>query len=180
MEGVVLLCLLAHIWENTVCLKQRLLHTQYTDIVLGRHILNTAEFNVRITVWSLCSTAGVVAALRAPKHAGQGVSASSDGKFLAVAERENCKDHVQIYRCSNWTPIRRFAVDTKDLADLRWAPDDSAIAVWDSVRAFACCISVAYVCLISLKTPRDFFSRGLPRGFLPCVPLVSHLFVTRY
>jgi hypothetical protein len=142
----------------------------YADCTHGRHILNTAEFNVRITVWSLCSTAGVVAALRAPKHAGQGVAASSDGKFLAVAERENCKDYVQIYRCSNWTPIRRFAVDTKDLAELRWAPDDSAIAVWDSVRAFAYRVYVACVCSMSLATSGShFFSSGYACRFLSSV-----------
>ena len=120
-----------------------------------RHILNTAEFNVRISVWSLCSTSGIVAALRAPKHTCHGIDASSDGKFLAVAERDNCKDYIQVYRCSNWTPIRRFAVDTKDLADLKWAPDDSAIAVWDSVRVDAHQLPRKHAFVTSSTPPLD-------------------------
>ena len=32
-----------------------------------RHILNTNEFNVRVSVWDLSQTAGVVASLSAPK-----------------------------------------------------------------------------------------------------------------
>jgi hypothetical protein len=34
-----------------------------------RHILNTNEFNVRVSVWDLSQTAGVVASLSAPKFA---------------------------------------------------------------------------------------------------------------
>ena len=63
-----------------------------------RHILNTAEFNVRISVWSLANSSGITAALRGPKHADKGIEFSRDRRFLAVAERENCKDFVQIYR----------------------------------------------------------------------------------
>lgn len=95
--------------------------------------MNTAEFNVRISVWSLANSSGITAALRGPKHADRGIDFSRDGRFLAVAERENCKDYVQIYRCGNWSPVKRFAVDTKDLADLKWSPDDRTISIWDSV-----------------------------------------------
>jgi hypothetical protein len=99
-----------------------------------RQILNTNDFNVRVSVWDLSDSAGVVASLRAPKFAEkvdsrqtgasvspsalplaslcrpchgrrlltgaspQGMSFSRDHRFLAVAERRDCKDFVQIYR----------------------------------------------------------------------------------
>ena len=43
-----------------------------------RQILNTNEFNVRITVWSLSSGAGVVASLRSPKFADKAMDFSSE------------------------------------------------------------------------------------------------------
>ena len=99
----------------------------------GRHILNTNEFNVRITVWALAQTpAGVVASLRAPKFCDRALDFSHDLRFLAVAERKNAKDYVQIYQCGTWEPVARFSTDTRDLAGLKWAPDDRSIGVWDS------------------------------------------------
>ena len=110
----------------------------------GRTVLDTNDFNVRITVWSLCSKAGVVASLRSPKFADRAVDFSSDGKFLAVAERRDCKDFVQIYECSTWSAVSRFPVETKDLADLKWSPDDRAIGA-DPARP---CLRVA------VRTPK--------------------------
>ena len=72
----------------------------------GRHILNTNEFNVRITVWALAQTpAGVVASLRAPKFCDRALDFSNDLSYLAVAERKNAKDYVQIYQCGTWVCV---------------------------------------------------------------------------
>ena len=99
----------------------------------GHYILNTNEFNVRITVWGLTSVpAGVVASLRAPKFSDRAYDFSNDGNYLAVAERKDSKDYVQVYHCGSWAPVARFPVETRDLADLKWAPDDRTIGVWDS------------------------------------------------
>ena len=99
----------------------------------GCYVLNTNEFNVRITVWGLTQIpAGVVASLRAPKFCDRAYDFSHDGSYLAVAERKNAKDYVQIYQCGSFEPVGRFPVDTRDLADLKWAPDDTSIGVWDT------------------------------------------------
>ena len=100
----------------------------------GRFILNTNEFNVRVSVWGLEQqpSAGVVASLRGPKFCDRAFDFSRDGGYLAVAERKDAQDYVQIYQCGSWTPVARFAVETRDLADLKWAPDDSSIGVWDT------------------------------------------------
>jgi hypothetical protein len=89
ISALVLLCAVQHAAMD---------RSEYAFSTLHRHILNTAEFNVRISVWSLANSSGITAALRGPKHADRGMDFSRDGRFLAVAERENCKDFVQIYR----------------------------------------------------------------------------------
>lgn len=56
----------------------------------SRHLITVADFQLHATVWSLADpTAQCV--LRSPKLAADGMVFSSDGEFLAVAERHECK-----------------------------------------------------------------------------------------
>lgn len=96
----------------------------------SRHILTTSEFQLRLTVWSLVNTACVH--VQWPKHASKGVSFTKDGKFAAICTRRDCKDYINLLSCHSWEIMGVFAVDTLDLADLEWSPDDSAIVIWDS------------------------------------------------
>ncbi|OIV90622.1 hypothetical protein TanjilG_01703 [Lupinus angustifolius] len=96
----------------------------------SRHILTTSDFQLRLTVWSLLSTACVH--LQWPKHASKGVSFTRDGKFAAICTRRDCKDYINLLSCHTWEIMGTFAVDTVDLADIEWSPDDSAIVIWDS------------------------------------------------
>ncbi|XP_051143651.1 uncharacterized protein LOC127260049 [Andrographis paniculata] len=96
----------------------------------SRHILTTSEFQLRLTVWSLLNTACIH--VQWPKHGSKGVSFSKDGKFAAICTRRDCKDHVNLLSCYTWEILNVFAVDTLDLADIQWSPDDSAIVIWDS------------------------------------------------
>jgi len=36
----------------------------------------------------------------------QGVQFSADGKFLALAERRECKDFISLFDCSTWQLIK--------------------------------------------------------------------------
>ncbi|CAN4080722.1 unnamed protein product [Withania somnifera] len=96
----------------------------------SRHILTTSEFQLRLTVWSLVNTACIH--VQWPKHGSKGVSFTKDGKFAAVCTRRDCKDYVNLLSCDTWEIMGVFAVDTIDLADVQWSPDDSAIVIWDS------------------------------------------------
>jgi len=96
----------------------------------GRHILSTAKFKLRITVWSLVDKS--VSYIRYPKHSNQGLSFTKDGKFMALAERRNCKDFVSIFACSTWQLAKHFETKTNDLADISWSPDGRILAVWES------------------------------------------------
>lgn len=100
----------------------------------SRHILTTSDFQIRLTVWSLLNTACVH--VRWPKHPSKGVSFTRDGKFAAVCTRRDCKDYINLLSCDSWEIMGVFAVDTLDLADIEWSPDDSAIVVWDSILEY--------------------------------------------
>ncbi|KAL4178609.1 hypothetical protein AMTRI_Chr13g83120 [Amborella trichopoda] len=95
----------------------------------SRHILTTSDFQLRLTVWSLLNTACVH--VQWPKHASKGVSFTQDGKFAAICTRRDCKDYINLLSCHSWEIMGVFAVDTIDLADIEWSPDDSAIVAWD-------------------------------------------------
>uniref|UniRef100_A0A8C3WZK5 WD repeat containing, antisense to TP73 n=1 Tax=Catagonus wagneri TaxID=51154 RepID=A0A8C3WZK5_9CETA len=96
----------------------------------GRHILNTTEFHLRITVWSLCTKS--VSYIKYPKACQQGLTFTRDGRYLALAERRDCSDHVSIFVCSNWQLLRHFETDTQDLAGIEWAPNGCVLAAWDT------------------------------------------------
>ncbi|XP_015577553.1 WD repeat-containing protein WRAP73 isoform X4 [Ricinus communis] len=96
----------------------------------SRHILTTSDFQLRLTVWSLVNTACVH--VQWPKHASKGLSFTKDGKFAAICTRRDCKDYINLLSCYTWEIMGTFAVDTLDLADIEWSPDDSAVVVWDS------------------------------------------------
>ncbi|CAB1430942.1 unnamed protein product [Pleuronectes platessa] len=96
----------------------------------GRHILNTTEFHLRVTVWSLCTKA--VSYIKYPKACQKGIDFSKDGCYLALAERRDCKDYVSVFVCDDWHLLRHFETETQDLAGLEWSPNGCVLAVWDS------------------------------------------------
>ncbi|KAM3872419.1 WD repeat-containing protein WRAP73 [Diretmus argenteus] len=96
----------------------------------GRHILNTTEFHLRVTVWSLCTKA--VSYIKYPKACQKGIDFSRDGSYMALAERRDCKDFVSVFVCDDWHLLRHFETETQDLAGLEWSPNGCVLAVWDS------------------------------------------------
>jgi WD40 repeat protein len=97
----------------------------------SRQVITITEFNLRLTVWSL--TDKNVSYIKNPKFADKGLSFTSNGKFMALAERENCKDFIGIYYCGDWKLMNHFQVETVDLAGLAWSKDDTSIVCWDNV-----------------------------------------------
>ncbi|GAV79487.1 WD40 domain-containing protein [Cephalotus follicularis] len=96
----------------------------------SRHILTTSDFQLRLTVWSLVNTACVH--VQWPKQASKGVAFTKDGKFTAICTRRDCKDYINLLSCHTWEIMGVYAVDTLDLADIEWSPDDSTLVIWDS------------------------------------------------
>eukprot|EP00039_Didymoeca_costata_P001462 m.52728 g.52728 ORF g.52728 m.52728 type:complete len:447 (+) comp10813_c0_seq2:160-1500(+) len=100
----------------------------------GRHILTTADFQLRITIWSLISQQ--INYLLFPKFSGKSCAFSSDGVYMAAIERRDCKDCVSIFACKTWEMVKSFIVGTSDACSLQWSPDDSALCVVDSLLHF--------------------------------------------
>ncbi|KAL8198506.1 UNVERIFIED_CONTAM: WD repeat-containing protein wrap73 [Gekko kuhli] len=126
----------------------------------GRHILNTTEFHgksdfvervgdgkdckkkqlvrlrgqlqcqLRITVWSLCTKS--VSYIKYPKACQQGIAFTKDGRYMALAERRDCKDYISLFVCSDWQLLRHFDTETQDVAGIEWAPNGCVLAVWDT------------------------------------------------
>lgn len=66
----------------------------------SRHILTTSDFQLRLTVWSLVSTACVHVPW--PKHGSKAVAFTKDGMFAAIATRRDCKDYINMLACRGW------------------------------------------------------------------------------
>ena len=58
---------------------------------------------------------------------------SSNGKYMALAERRDCKDFISLFDCTQWQLVRHFQVETNDLAGLSWSPDGKVLCIWDSI-----------------------------------------------
>lgn len=97
----------------------------------SRHLLTMADFTLQITLWSLVSKS--ISFIKYPKLHQSGLNFTSDGRYMALAERRDCKDFLSIFDCSSWQLVQHFPVDTQDLAGLLWSPDGRVLAVWDSV-----------------------------------------------
>lgn len=98
----------------------------------SQHILTTADFQIRTTVWSLVEKS--VLYLKQAKLPLSLRSFSQSGEHLAVVERRDAKDFVSIINCKTWTLERNFAVASEDIADLLWAPNADTFCIWESAR----------------------------------------------
>eukprot|EP00466_Bigelowiella_natans_P020800 jgi/Bigna1/49573/estExt_Genewise1.C_510121 len=100
-----------------------------------RHLLIVQEFQLKLTIWSLCEKRRWV--IQNPKYSDKGIRFSHDAKYLAVLERRNFKDYIGIYYTQTWEMVKGFQVaGAVDLEDIAWSPDDSAIAMWDTNLEF--------------------------------------------
>lgn len=100
----------------------------------GRHILTTADFHLRITVWSLVTKS--VSYIKYPKDCKQGIDFTKDGKYMALAERRDCRDFISVFACNTWQLVKHFATETQDLCGVEWSPDGRVLCVWDSLLEY--------------------------------------------
>uniref|UniRef100_A0A7S3AL99 Anaphase-promoting complex subunit 4 WD40 domain-containing protein n=1 Tax=Haptolina ericina TaxID=156174 RepID=A0A7S3AL99_9EUKA len=100
----------------------------------GRHVLAAADFNLRITIWSLLDRS--VYYIRYPKFSREGLDFSRDGSLMVLAERREFRDTINVFECDGWVPLRSFGVATQDLADVKWSPDGSVLCVVDTILQY--------------------------------------------
>ena len=100
----------------------------------GTRVLCVTEFKLRLSVWSLLDATCVY--VKSPKFDdGRGLDFSPDGKFLAFVRRDKRTDSVLVVDARDWTVASAFDVATEDLADARWSPDSTSIAMHDAPHA---------------------------------------------
>ncbi|XP_019642896.1 PREDICTED: WD repeat-containing protein WRAP73-like [Branchiostoma belcheri] len=66
----------------------------------SRHILTFANFQLRITVWSLINKS--VSYIKYPKQGKKMLDFTRDGSYMALAERRDCKDYISVFSCKQW------------------------------------------------------------------------------
>lgn len=119
----------------------------------GRHILTTADFNLRMTVWSVTSKS--ISYIRYPKQCQKGYDYSEDGYFMALAERRDCQDFISIFACRSWELVKHFSCSTDDLSGLQWSPGGKVLAVWDTLLKYKIVIYSADGCLLGTYSPYE-------------------------
>ncbi|KAL5569800.1 hypothetical protein UlMin_026375 [Ulmus minor] len=90
----------------------------------SRHILTTSDFQQISSSKFIVSNVGLFLI--------KGISFTQDGKYAAICTRRDCKDYINLLSCHTWEIMGVFAIDTLNLADIEWSPDDSVIVIWDS------------------------------------------------
>ena len=104
----------------------------------SRHILTTAQFHIRITVWSL--TSKNVSYMKYPKKISPTSYVFSSRKpLMALAERRSDhSDHISIFDYSNhWSVVGHFrAKHFQDLQGIQWSPIDDVLCLWENCSEY--------------------------------------------
>ena len=100
----------------------------------SRHIVVCTNFNLRLNIWSLVDSSCVY--IKDPKYESKGLSFTTDGKFMALAERHNCKDQIGLYYTGDWSLVNHFDAQTSDLEDVVWTKDNCYILAWENSLTF--------------------------------------------
>ena len=94
------------------------------------HILSICDHNIKLSIRSLVDKSLLYKNF--PKYARKGLSFSSKGNFMALAERNEAKDYIGVYFVNKWTCIKKFLTQTEDLQDVKWSYDNSALLIPDT------------------------------------------------
>jgi WD40 repeat protein len=119
----------------------------------GRHVLATADFRLRITIWSLCDRS--VFYIRFPKHVGKALDFTPDGSLMALAARPDGRDSIGLFDPNGWKPVRTFPCASVDLEDLKWSPSGKVLCVVDSVLQYQVLIYDQMGTLLQSYRPYD-------------------------
>ena len=94
------------------------------------HIISICEHNIKLSIRSLVDKS--LYYINFPKFAKKGLSFSTKGNFMALAERNEAKDYIGVYFVNKWTCIKKFLTQTEDLQDVKWSYDNSALLIPDT------------------------------------------------
>ena len=85
----------------------------------------------KVSIYNLSSKS--VLQIKGPKFSStKGCAFNSNGKFMALIEKHDCKEYLSVYYTADWKIVNSFQLDLFDAVEVRWAPNDAVIAVWDN------------------------------------------------
>ena len=94
------------------------------------NVLSICDHNIKLSIRSLVDKSLLY--INFPKFAKKGLSFSSKGNFMALAERNEGKDIIGVYYTNKWACIKKFEPETDDLQDVKWSYDNSALLIQDT------------------------------------------------
>ena len=105
----------------------------------SRHIIALAEFNIKLTVWSLVQK--LVRYIKFPKN-DTCVEFSANGQYLAVVERRDGKDCLSLFHSAkDWRVARHFELlPDMDTQGVLWSANSDLIAIYST--KLQCCLAV--------------------------------------
>ena len=94
------------------------------------HVLTISEYNIKLSIRSLIDKSLLY--INYPKFSKKGLTFTTKGNFMALAERNEAKDVIGIYYVNKWTCIKKFLPQSDDLQDVKWSYDNSALLIPDT------------------------------------------------
>lgn len=117
----------------------------------SRHIITMAEFNIKLTVWSLVQK--LVRYIKFPKRK-ECVAFCPNGSYLAVVERRDNKDFLNLFSClTDWGSAKNWELYPElDTLGLSWSPKSHLMAVYSSkLQCIVCIYGLDGRCLFIYK-----------------------------
>ena len=72
-----------------------------------------SQFMYKVSIYNLADKS--MAYIKSPKLSTQkGFSFSSDGKFMALVQKHDCKDYLSVYYTRDWKMVNTFPLDLFD------------------------------------------------------------------
>lgn len=99
----------------------------------GGQILVWADFQLKLTVWSIMTSSASI--IPNPKFPVKGFSYRPGRQDQAVLLQRTSHDSVSVLHMSSssWTIQKTFVVATSDAQGVQWSPDGKWLAVWDNM-----------------------------------------------
>ena len=105
----------------------------------SRHIIAMAEFNIKLTIWSLVQK--LVRYIKFPKNR-TCVEFSPNGQYLAVIERRDGKDCLSLFNSAkDWRVARHFELmPDLDTQGIIWSSRSDMLAIYSTKLQCACTV----------------------------------------
>ena len=94
-------------------------------------LLVFSEFLFKCSIYNLTDKS--ISYIKSPKlSTARGCVFSANGKLMALLEKHECKDIVNIYYTGDWKLVNSVQLDSFDVVEILWDYNDSHIVAWEN------------------------------------------------